>query len=386
MPSSMELADAAVWLSSHARVREPVGVELGFGEDGTYVLILAGAEPNDAIGLSGQASPDDPGVQVLRRALESKDGIDLVPFSAAAFVASAAELTGLSPHVVLERVAGDVAAISYTLGHVPPMGESAVEAVQNAIRFWIQAQRSEMPAYYRQVAVPLSRLLAAPPEPQGAEFEIAYPDLFMRVVGRYSGEPTFIRAVQAGDAPHMGSFERAHGEYPSLTPGSWYAALLWTALGGDFEFMQEAYPQQAELLADFDLERLAMDMQRLVPSVVLMAKTIIGQPGGVREFRTLYGRRRQLVSGQGPETPGFWLDFVLAGTVQDIINVATITAANLGLLINPTSGSDETNRRLTVRGWAGDRDRDELVADLRGVAHLGGPLQPIPLNPVVSVE
>lgn len=386
MPVTTELADAAIWLASHARDGVPVGVDLSFEGD-SYTVVLAGAEFNDSTIITGVV--DDAGVDLLRRVLDVQNGIQFVPYAILETTADLSDLTGLAPATIAARILGDVSAIEYVIGPVelPGTYENPIEAARNNIRTWQTAQQMALPAYYRNVAVPIQRALLRPPV-EGPHWEIAYSDLLLRVIAKLSGEPTFLRAAGEGEPLHHYFTLNLRTIYDHAPHEFAYAAALWAALGGDIAFMQVRYPERAALLEGVDLVALGQNMNKMLPSVRLMAQEIWGQAldghGPTRDFKTLYGRRRTYVPGGGP---GEYLDFVLAGTVEDIRNIAAVTADNLGGIVWPTLfDSPEDAHRHIVEGTTDRSDPYEFRAELRQVAALGGPLNPVPLNPVISLE
>lgn|SRR3990167_3378837 len=385
MASIQELADAAVWLASHVRLGMPVGMEYDNNED-AYLLCFAGSEFTDQLALSG--TKGDEGTAMFRRLIDSKMGIQLAVQNTPRTVSFLAQLLDLPSSTVLDHIAGDADSISYVIGAPPDEPETPEAAAQFAINYFQAAKQMKLPAYYQAVSVPLFRMLGLPPEEGTAAWEVSYPALYTRVIAKYSNDPAIMRSLQADEEPLHFFLKNIQTAYDDATYDFAFAALLWAALGGDTPFFQQRYPQWFGWLEGENFEALGANLDKIAPAIRLMAQTLwgaaVGGYGPYRDFQTLYGRSRLYVP-QENSTPGPYLDFVLGGTVEDICNVAAVTFHNLGASVVPSWQDDDAERHV-ISGTTTAEDPHAFLAQLKQVVAIGGPLNPVPLSPTISLE
>lgn len=386
MPIISNIANMSVWLSDHKRVGQPIGIEVSLDDSDDYTIVFSGPIPGDEFGYHGQKG--DEGADVLRRLLDSKDYFKFVPYSIPEMSAFLYIITGLDPAIILPHFIGDMETVEFTIGraHVPE--ESMIDEARQNLLEWRAVQQMEMPSYYRAVAEPLARIMALPP--QEPTWQLDYPDLLMRVITKYSSEPLLASGILEEETPIYGRVtKRLQEVYENATHDMAYAAILWSALGGDSSYMAAQYPERWAELDGLDLKALAHNLDKAIPSVRLMATNTwqagLAGFGPTRVFRTLYGRGLPLVNDpRVAQGPGMWLDHVLSGTVQDLKNVAAVSAANLGApsVDVPIIRGDEDT--ITLTGTHGEEEYYGFVNSLKALATLGGPLAPTPLNPIIT--
>lgn len=377
------IADVSMWLSGHVRNNMPVGIDVQYDPDsGDYVIAFAGRMAGDEVGFAG--SGDDDGAAVMRRFLDTKDGLKLVPFSIPEAVAILHMITKLDPHIILERMVGDVFSIEYTIGRGHPAQTNPIEEARYAITFWTAGQQMVLPKFYTKVMEPLQRMMAVPVPEEGKGWMCRFSELPIRVLAKYSQEPLLIRALMDDEYPSFGRVKDTLMEaYPDINHAQTYACLLYAALGGDWDYFSAEYADWASTIKDFDRTALGHNLDKFIPNVRLMATGLWQAGSPARTFETLYGRKLPFEPEPG-QGPGVFLDHVVGGTVIDIIHVFCVSAGNLGVRVSPPfiNGSELT---IDIYGRM-DGDVYERANQLKAIAGLAGPLNPIPLNPTVMLE
>lgn len=370
------VAELAEWLTLHDE--QIVGIALEFQLQGDGQLLTR-------LRLGGQVDADELEIElnedatiVLRHAFERHGGVQFVPYSIPDATWGLANITGLTREEILAHMPGDVQAVEQTI--VPT--EVTNYTPQDYLRRWRAARQMVMPAYYNAIAVPLQRLQATDPEAP-TTWRVTYTDLLLRVIAKVSGEPQLTRAFLAEEYPAQAYLtNQLQDIYDGVDHEFAFACLVWAALGGDYPYMQLGYPELAARLEGLDFGALAHNMDRMVPALRLWAATAY-QDGVGRTYETLYGRRLAWV-GVDPE-PGVYLDFLLAGTVEDLLSVLAVSMTRLGARPRWKPVAPAAPRH-SLRGDYDARDPYEFLAELRQVAVLGSPLSPVPLGPVVALE
>ena len=381
------IAEVSIWLADHKRIGMPLGIEVSVNEDANeYTAVFAGLITGDEIAFSGKMGDD--GTKTLTRLLDSKDYFKLVPYSIPEMSGILWFLTGLDPaKVLVPHFVGDAETIEYVIGRVHATDDNLIDEARRNLTDWRAVQQMELPAYYRTIAEPLSRLMAVPP--LEASWRVDYPDLLLRVIAKYSDEPLLIQAIVDEEFPVQARVTRRLQEiYEDATHEMAHAAIILAALGGDSAHMAAVYPERFTHLNGLDMTALSHHLDKVLPSVRLMATNIwqatIQNLGPAQVFRTLYGRMMpyfpdpRIVSGPGP-----YLDHVLCGTVNDIKNVFAVSAANLGATtveVPLIRGDEDT---ISILG-SHTGDVYEFLNQLKTLAALGKPLAPIPLNPIIT--
>lgn len=377
------IADVSVWLAGHQRVGNPVGIDVQFDpESKQYVVAFAGRMAGDETGFAGVAGDD--GVDMLKRFIDNNDGIKLVPFSIPEAVAMLHMITDLAPSIILKRMIGDVFSVEYTIGRGHEALPSPIDEARYALSFWQAGQQMSLPKFCKAVMEPLQRMMAVPVLEDGKGWMCRYSELPLRVIAKYSHEPLLVRAFMDDEYPAHERVKQSLAEaYPEITHKQTYAAIWYAALGGDWQYFTTEYPQIAETIELWDKRALDHNLDKYLSSIRLMATGLWQAGGPARSFETLYGRKLPFEPEPG-QGPGVFLDHVIGGTVIDIIHVFCVSAGNLDVKVSVPflSGSENT---IDVHGRM-DGDTYERANQLKAIANLAGPLNPIPLSPVVLLE
>lgn len=363
------LVDFSNWLAQRARDGKRIGLSIEPVGAGYRVAI--------SDGLSWQSGfiedLDSPLCQILRMQLTTNNGLELVTRSIPATVKALSYVCQLDAKAIAGRFVGDLESLTYTTGiQYPPQVPITADATATLV-LWNSAEGRQLPAYLQSVAVPWQRLLCDNTTviPQ-VKWRVSYPELLTRVIAFYSHESVLIREAQSHDmlsrlteALKVVTKEADH-EFA-------YKCLLYTATGYDRGFYEMRFGDPPEVTDE------GLDM--VIPTVRAMAMTAYQDSAQQGYAQTLYGRRLP-IGGQDVATV-LW--FILGGSVQDIIQVATVTFANNGGYVEPRLWRSDAEH-IRIVGTIGRREEPDFTELLAQLAPLTAPLIPVPLNPTVVIE
>lgn len=331
----MNVVEIGRWLQDQGRAKQPVGMQSGRAT----IILSDGIDTHPLL-------VDEAARGMLANVLGGTYAPDLVVWSMPEAVVRLAALTDLPPRVLVDRIAGDMEALDYTIGSVSDGRPDYM------VRSFKAAQQTKLPDYYRRIAVPRQRLRSLPLA-DGPQFRVSYSHLFAKTVARYSGEPALIQRNDLGDPVDNLVTE-------DLSYDDARAQLEQAALDG---------------VPDDDT------VARLLPLVALQTTQTFQRALQEGEARTLYGRR---MSVTGETTCRAVMEHTLLGSVQDIINVAAVTFANQGASVAlPVVTGLET--RIRILGTVQHLDNN-WWRTLIQLASLGSPLTPVTLDPVIIAE
>jgi hypothetical protein len=372
-----KLAEVGIWLMEKAKFRRPIGIDIAFVDPNLYRVELADLLPGDEQVLTGEFG--DAGCDMLKLALSVwAEKPMLVGLSLPETVIGLQTLTGIDPRALSELVLGDCEAIEYVLG--PLGGENGA---RDALKLWRGTERMVMPSYYDAIAKPIQRMRAQGVA-EGQGWEVTYSELFLRVIAFYSHDPQLLKALLEDEYPPQAYLTKQLATiYDDVTEEHGFACILLTALGGDYGYLAEAYPEYAVLVAGLgDIEKLQHHLDKMIPSIHLMA-TGLSQVPPTGYFETMYGRRMAYRVSTRMPMPGQYLDHILTGAVQDIKNVLCVTLANQGASVDVPI-IDALDHTISIKGTTKERDMLYWVGQLRGLSTLAGPLGSIPLGATVG--
>lgn len=368
MTTTEKVLAISQWFSE--RPERPMGMVIVPHQDGYEIGLSDGATWQEVTGVqAGDALCD-----VLRLAVSGANAPALITTS---IPAQTQLLRGLGlDGSVVSKFTDDMESLTYTTGLVfEPQATAAATAMAAVSRQRFALSR-DVPAYYQRVAVPYQRLVANAERGTGPRFSLRYAELLVRVIAKYSHEPVLMRQIESDDVlSHL--VEVLREAYPDADHDFARQCLIYVATGYDRDFFEERFgefPAAADTM-------LTAQLDRLIPAVRMMAITLWQEAYEAGVARTLYGR--QLPATERDRGKVLW--FILGGTVEDILSVATVTLANNGIHVQPSLWRSDAER-MSIRGTLKkktQRDELQLIAQL---APLMSPLSPVPLAPVVVLE
>ncbi len=364
------LTDFANWLAQRARDGKRIAIILQPDGEGHYRVAVSD-------GMSWQSGfifeRGDAMSQILGMQLRTNNGLELVTRSIPKTVPALADICDMDAKAIAARFVGDLESLTYVTG-VPYPPQTPITADATAVLvLWNSAEGRQLPAYLQSVAVPWQRLLCDHTTViPCVRWRVSYPELLTRVIAFYSHESVLIREAQSTDMLSRLTDalkvvnEDADHEFA-------YKCLLYAATGYDKEFYEARFGDPPEVTNE------GLDM--IIPTVRAMAMTAYQDAVERGEAITLYGRR--LPMHHQPVSETLW--FILGGSVQDILQVATVSFANSGGYVEPTIWrSDAEHIRLT--GTIARKDEPNFTELLAQLAPLTSPLVPVPLSPTVVIE
>ena len=241
----------------------------------------------------------------------------------------------------------------------------------------------QSPRYYYAVALPFVGLCAEAEvfgDRRPATWVISYPQLWLRVIAHYSGDPTLRWAlVEQRDA--IETISKLLESPPEQTT----ALLIWQALNRSTAHTVEHFPRIADLLPD-DLPRWAATLDRKLPALCLSSITLSAAYERDRIARTLYGR--QLRAGLHPAEACYHTIF---GTVRDLVRVAAVTLwknrPDRDMMVGRADDKPLVQANRLFGCWLGEHTVDEQEQWLvfaKVLAGLADPLS-VPLAPAAVV-
>lgn len=359
-PPSAKAVEVGQWLQEQARQENLVGVEMrsnsfhfGVGDDSRSLMY------------------DDPMCgTVIAQAIQGTWPLKVVVYDTERFVCKVAELSGTDLNTIVGGVVGDMAAIGSVTGTEQPT--SAKEMVEQLKA----VSGMNLNAYYTKIAVPMSRIRASQ-LPPGKPWKVVYHHLMAQVITRFSNEPILLRGAESGD-PLEEFRPLVEEEFGSAVEEGDAAAnvLQWAALGyiddRDYKHLLPTTDMKAlNKFADIQLPLLRMQVSQTYQAAM--------KRGNVQ---TRYGRKMLI---DGSTTAAQVMEFVLQGTVNDIVEVAAVTFSNQGVSVAPPFTTEEGSK-ITIRGTVAPSKRREWLKTVKQLAYLAAPLAPVSLNPVVIDE
>lgn len=377
-----EAANFGDWVSEQVATGKPVAIaprpqsdKVAIATtDDAWVIDLAAASGPIAIGVLRQQIITHEALKILLR----ESAGDLIALSK-----QLGKVLGVDPPSMFDYLApsvvGDLSVAAHCINQpVTPASKfrnPAGDAFEIAL---LEPQFSyNAPKYYRAVGMPFSRTMAASrlhvskKDLESPAWWVSYPDLWLRVLAYYTGDPTISSLLAEGDP------------YPQLarmlevTEDEVYPLMLWQACGRDMAVFTQRFPSiqlpQGAWESTFDrhlpvLSAGAADM-----------KTAYWQS---RTVNTLYGRTLRAGHSLGEAVA-----YRIFGSVEEIVAVAAVTFMN-GRQNESTfiTGIDGGPAAPLIRIKGSGRRGDYLwMKMLQDLAPLMNPLSLMPLNPTVVI-
>ncbi len=367
MTTPDEVLALASWLGERGRRGAQLGIEVEQSGENEYSVGLS-----DGSSWQGahQITPDDAVAQVLRLNLTPNNGLTFVAPSIPTATEKLAILSGLDREELAKRFVGDLESVQYATGVEYPQQPNVLAAATTSLLLWQSTLTQRPPTYLQKIGVPWQRLRCETQKPKGAPWSAHYPELLSRVIAHYSNETLLVREAQTDNI--LGLLEERLAEVEALAKfvnhDFAYTCLLYAATGYDRDFFEKR-------LGDVPVPRNEV-LDRIIPTVRSMAMEEYGNAMSSGAAHTLYGRRIPVQRGNNM---GEVLWFILGGTVQDIMAIATITFRNIGAYVQPTIFASECER-IALQGTIPQKDERQFAEDAAKVAALGSPLTPIPTS------
>lgn len=330
---------AANWIQERARTDTPVALDW---EAVTGLLHFYDGE--EAV----QLAADEAGRAALVQMLTGAFPVSLVVRSLPMMTDILDDLTGLPRRAIVERIAGDMEAIDYVLGTAHKLAEPAA-----VLSTWLAVREMQLPPYYARIAVPRQRLRALP-QADGEAWSVTYPNLFGRVAAKYTMEPALLREIETHD-PVESLADALRGEVTDITHDRAYGILIEQLMG-------------------------SADYERALPVLAIQVRQTEQRARTEGKARTLYGRVMPVLK-ETPLSDIMW--HTIAGTVEDIVNVAAVTLANQGASVHIPPLGSAIEERISLHGSISRQEKHAWIRQLVELAALGEPLSPIRLDPVV---
>ncbi len=281
---------------------------------------------------------------------------------------------------LLPNIVHDMAALEYTTGRGIARGLSPLkDALDCAVVG--PAMALEAPRFYREVGMPLIRHNAKVYgiDESAVGWKLTYDWLLFKVLAHYTHDPTLSRWFQDGNNP-LDMF----GKAVELNAKEASAFLLWMVCGEDEGLLSQHHPDWAAALPEAPQLIKATHIDKNLPSLRLGLIRLTDKYGTSRRAATMYGRH----SPWGLR-PSELLYFSIMGSVDDILDVAVASIANMGSeahwLVPEKSARYSRWLRAQVAGYTQEEPM-QWEENLTQLASLGSPLGAIPLEPKVSVE
>lgn len=347
----------AEWLGLRTRQGDILGIAI---QDGAVAL---------SDGKSWIRCPLSAFSHVLKMHLGGGSGISLVATDIPSTVSQLTQAVGLPAQTITERFLGDLTGIAHCTG-IPFTDQNDVVGNATAALLLWRAHSSQVnvPSYYQKIAVPLQKIKAVPVN-LGKRWHVQYPELLWRVISHMTHDPRMIRVSHTDDILKRIRDEIAGGDHELAKQ-----YILYTSTGFDREFFAKRFGDPPDHSLDAVLE------ERL-PNVRLAALTAWGDAVAIGYASTLYGRKLP-VSASSSVGETLW--FMLGGTVQDILEVASITFANAGASIDYRHWASDADYPKIEGTVPANLEQEFVVGSLPELAPLAGPLGAIPLNPVIG--
>ena len=278
---------------------------------------------------------------------------------------------------------GDLRACAYNTGGAPPPTGISLQDQAFTARLLEPQLQFEAPNYYFAVSIPLARLRAEwqvffLEEP--LDWWVTYSDLWLHVLRRYTGDPTLEWLFTSGHDPLTGL--AGLFEWP---PDVTKAVLLWHICGRSVDVMAGVDASLVDRLPD-NLPAVGDQWNKRLPSLWLGIITLMQGYQRDRLARTLYGRKLH-----GGLHPGVASAHTILGTVQDIMEVASVTLGNnrpgSDVLIMPST-IDPLDDLLRVMGTGPTREKEKWIDLVQELAPLANPLglEPLKVTVVTSPQ
>ena len=274
---------------------------------------------------------------------------------------------------------GDLLSCAATVGHAPAARDLSPPDAAYTARLLEPQYQEEAPPYYVRVSLPLVRLQAewrCWGQDATADWWVSYPDLWIRVLTRYTADPTLTWMLSEGQEP-VPAIARLF-EWPVEQT---VAVLLWHICGRSVDVMAEVVPQHIDGLPD-DLPAVAGLWDRRLPSLWAGITSLMQGYTQNRLARTLYGRKMR--TGQHP---GAASAHTILGTTQDIMEVAAVSFWNSrpgpSVMIKRVDSFAVDPVRRVVGVGPQAAEREQWIQTLTALAPLAAPLGMVSLAPTV---
>ena len=276
---------------------------------------------------------------------------------------------------------GDLLGCAATVGHIPAAKNLSLPDEAYTARLLEPQYQVEAPPYYVSVSLPLARLRAEWRlfgEDAKSDWWVSYPSLWLRVLTKYTGDPTLTYVLDESEEP-LAAIARLF-EWPLERT---IAVLIWHICGRSVDVMAGAGAVHMDALPD-DLPAVAGAWDRRLPTLWAGITGLMNSYTQNRLAKTLYGRK--LHSGQHP---GAASAHIIFGTTQDLMEVAAVSYWNNrpgpSVMIKRVDSFavDPAIHRVVGVGPQAVEERESWIQKLTHLAPLEAPLGTVRLAPTV---
>lgn len=263
----------------------------------------------------------------------------------------------VTPHNKFQRVDQDAYEIVLTLGHYT---------------------HSIIP-YYEKVGLPYAKLRAEAKarEAKSVEWFVTYPDLWVRVLAFFTGDPTLAWSLNQTDDVYD-TIGRVFGQDRDFGK----LVLTWAASGMEITTFRKRFKSDA--LPD-DLEAFNTEISRRMPNLVLGVNATKTEYLNRRRTQTRYGR--ELRPGQDA---GEAVAHAIFGTADDITAIAAVALwtnrTDRSIMITGIGAESGSPESIRISGCGPELvRRPQWLQEIRELADLENPLLEIALAPLIVV-
>jgi len=362
-----------------------MGARLAFAvRPSRKLLAFSTLEEGWVLDLQSSAAPILAGV--LRAQMLDREGAVLIARDLVAdlqdFCRLISPLTGLTTAELYRRVApvcrGDLLQAGLVSGQ-PVLSRKAFKSIEDdayEVALLLPQYEHAIGPYYEKAGVPFAKLqaesLLLKANEKPLHWWVSYPEVWLRVLAHWSGDPTMKRAfLDRRDL--LGTM----AGLIETTPDKAEALLLWQCCGREMAVLEQRMPEIISALPN-DLDAWGNKLDRAFPVLVGTCQQMIQAYWESRSAHTLYGRK--LSPGRNLGEAVAWRIF---GTVEDIVVVAAVTLwqnrPSSDVVIGKIEGGPAAS--LIRIGGSGGPSYSWLAL-LNQLAPLANPLS-IPLDPSV---